>query len=212
MKLFYSPASPYARKCRVVAIEKGMGDRVELITASPMANPADLLAANPLGKIPALLLADGRPIFDSPVICHYLDSLSDTPRLIPSAPEARLDTLMREALGDGIMDAALPMVQEGRRPEAQRSPDWLERWAAAIRRSVAYANARVRPIGQPDVGDIRSPARSAISTSACRISGGGLTRRPCTRGTIRCCSAPASPIRSPLDLSERPLNMAARAL
>ena len=124
MKLFYSPTSPYARKCRALAIEKGIEGRLEIITASPMSNPPALQAANPLGKVPALLLDNGQCIVDSPVICAYLDSLTDAPRLIPADPAARIDALTREALADGIMDAAFAIVMERKRPDQQRSPEW----------------------------------------------------------------------------------------
>jgi len=154
MKLFYSPTSPYARKCRALAIEKGVEGRLEIITASPMSNPPDLQAANPLGKVPALVLADGICIVDSPVICAYLDSLADTPRLIPADPTARFDALTREALADGIMDAAFAIVMERKRPEPQRSAEWLLRWTSAIRRSVAHFNRRIPTRQQPDIGDL----------------------------------------------------------
>lgn len=154
MKLFYSPTSPYARKCRALAIEKGIESKLEIITISPMSNPPELQAANPLGKVPALLLASGQCIVDSPVICAYLDSLSDAPRLIPADPAARIDALTREALADGIMDAAFAIVMERKRPEQQRSPEWLLRWTSAIRRSVAHFNTRIPTRQQPDIGDL----------------------------------------------------------
>lgn len=154
MKLFYSPTSPYARKCRALAIEKGIEGRIEIITASPMSNPPELQAANPLGKVPALILANGQCVVDSPVICAHLDSLTDAPRLIPADPAARIDALTHEALADGIMDAAFAIVMERKRPEAQRSPEWLLRWTSAIRRSVAHFNARIPARQQPDIGDL----------------------------------------------------------
>ncbi len=154
MKLFYSPTSPYARKCRALAIEKGIESKIEIVTASPMSNPHALQAANPLGKVPALLLDNGQCIVDSPVICAYLDSLTDAPRLIPVDATARIDALTREALADGIMDAAFAIVMERKRPDQQRSPDWLQRWTSAIRRSVAHFNTRIPAHEQPDIGDL----------------------------------------------------------
>ena len=154
MKLFYSPASPYARKCRVVALEKGLHDGIEIVTAAPLENPAALHAANPLGKVPALVLADGLCIVDSPVICGYLDSLNDSPRLIPLSGAERFDVLTREAIADGIQDAALSIVFERRRPESERSSSWQDRWAAAIHRAVAHSAACIMPRAQPDLGDI----------------------------------------------------------
>ena len=154
MKLFYSPTSPYARKCRALAIEKGIEAQIKIITASPMSNPPELQAANPLGKVPALVLADGSCIVDSPVICAYLVTRSDAPRLIPADPAARIDALTREALADGMMDAAFAIVMERKRPELQRSPEWLQRWTSAIRRSVAHFDTRAPTRQQPDIGDL----------------------------------------------------------
>jgi glutathione S-transferase len=154
MKLFYSPTSPYARKCRALAIEKGLDSRIEIVTASPMTDPPELHAANPLGKVPALVLPDGRCIVDSPVICAFIDGLTDIPRLIPHGVDDRVDCLTREALADGICDAAFSIVMERKRAEAQRSPEWLNRWTSAIRRSVAHFNASVPARRSPDLGDI----------------------------------------------------------
>jgi len=135
MKLYSANTSPYARKVRMTVIEKGLQDRVELIFANPFEESPDLKLSNPLGKIPALVTDDGQVIFDSPVICAYLDSLSTYERLIPDGPE-RWQILTREALTDGILDAAFAIVMEGRRDEEQRSPMWLERWTNTIFRSV----------------------------------------------------------------------------
>ncbi len=154
MRLFYSPTSPYARKCRVVAIEMGVEAQVEIIASSPMASGADLLAVNPLSKVPALALPDGRCIVDSRVICQFLDGLADSPRLIPTDAAARIDCLTREALADGITDAAFLLTMERKRPAEQQSPEWIGRWIAAIRRAVAHFNAQLPQRPDPDLGDI----------------------------------------------------------
>jgi glutathione S-transferase len=154
MKLFYSPTSPYARKCRAAAIEKGLEARIEVVAVSPMANPPELLAANPLAKVPALVLADGRCIVDSRVICQFIDSLSAAAILVPRTTDERHETLTREALADGISDAAFNRTMERLRPEAQRSPDWIARWTNAIRRTVGHFNANLPDRQQPDLGDI----------------------------------------------------------
>jgi glutathione S-transferase len=154
MKLFYSPTSPYARKCRAAAIEKGLDARIELLTVSPMANPPELLAANPLAKVPALVLADGRCIVDSRVICQFIDSLSAAAILVPRTSDERHETLTREALADGVSDAAFPLTMERKRSATQQSPEWIERWTNAIRRSVAHFNANIPDRPQPDLGDI----------------------------------------------------------
>jgi glutathione S-transferase len=159
MNLFYSPTSPYARKCRVVAIEKGLAAQLKIIPISPLSDPPELHAANPLGKVPALVLVDGRCIVDSRVICEYLDMAAAEPRLTPTDPAARIDCHTREALADGIADAAFLRTMERLRPEPQRSRDWTARWTNAIRRSVSQFNANIPDRPQkdhalPDLGDI----------------------------------------------------------
>ncbi len=133
MKLFYSVTSPYARKTRLMAREKGFQDRIEEIPCNPHEKVPGLSEANPLGRVPTLVLDDGSGLYDSPVICQYLDSLSDTPRLIPESEPRRWDTLRWEALADGILDAAYNSVMEGRRPLNEQSQDWIGRWHDEIR-------------------------------------------------------------------------------
>jgi glutathione S-transferase len=137
MKLFYSSTSPYARKVRVLALELGLGDGLELIEASPLSNPPALLAANPLGKIPALVRDDGSVLFDSPVICEFLAAGNEA--VLPSDGEARWTVLRLQALADGLMDAAFSRTMELRRPETERSPSWIARWSEGIVRAVAQA-------------------------------------------------------------------------
>lgn len=154
MRLYYSPASPYARKVRATLIEKRLDDRTDAIMVNPLEDPADLQARNPLGKVPALQLDDGRVIVDSPVICAYLDRIGHGPALVPADADARLDALSREALADGIMDAAVALVMERRRPAEQRSPLWQERWAAAITRGVAACGEPPDPRAGLDIGHL----------------------------------------------------------
>jgi glutathione S-transferase len=126
MKLFYSHTSPFARKCRVVAIETGIGERVQLVEASPADASAGIEKSNPLGKIPVLLRDDGSGLYDSPVICEYLDGLGQG-GMFPPPGEKRWQALRRQALGDGIMDAAILRRYETTRPESQRSETWTNR-------------------------------------------------------------------------------------
>ena len=100
MKLFISLMSPYARKVRMVVIEKGLADQVEMVESAPYDKPEILLAANPLSKVPALVRDDGPSLFDSPVICEYLDSLSAQNPLLPAAGEERWAVLRLLALAD----------------------------------------------------------------------------------------------------------------
>lgn len=147
MKLFYSPTSPYARKVRLLAIEKGLDALIETLTIDT-ANPSpDLLAANPLGKVPALVLDNGEAVFDSPVICRYLDNLA-APYWIPREASAELAVLRWEALADGLTDAAYNLVMEQRsRPEHERSPRTMERWTNEITRTLQYIEARMNTLG-----------------------------------------------------------------
>lgn len=134
MKLLSSPASPYGRKVMIVAALKGVTDRIakQPTDTLPLVNEA-LRKENPLAKIPVLILADGTQIFDSHVICEYLDTLAPEPRLVPPAGPERIRTLTLAALGDGILDAALLLVYEKRyRPEDKWVQSWVDRQQAKI--------------------------------------------------------------------------------
>ena len=134
MKLLSSQASPYGRKVKIVAAMKGVADRIatQPIDTFPLVNEA-LRKENPLAKIPVLVLADGTQIFDSNVICEYLDILAPEPRLVPPAGPERIRTLTLASLGDGILDAALLLVYEKRyRPEDKWVESWVERQQAKI--------------------------------------------------------------------------------
>ena len=127
MKLYYSSASPYARKAWIVAIEAGIGERLTTVPMSvqPHLPNRDFARVNPLMKIPVLERDDGTLVYDSAVICEYLDSLGGG-RVFPAAGEARWQALRRHALADGIMDAAiLARYETTLRPEPLRWPEWL---------------------------------------------------------------------------------------
>jgi glutathione S-transferase len=137
MKLRTSPTSPYARKCAVVAMECGLSDRVEPVPTNAFAADTDLGKDNPLGKVPCLITDGGEALFDSPVICEYLDSLHDGVKLFPASGGTRWAQLRLQALGDGILDAAVAKrVETVMRPEDKRWPGWIERQDAAIRRAL----------------------------------------------------------------------------
>lgn len=136
MQLIYAPTSPYARKCRVVARERGLMDGIEEISLNPYEDPAALQSKNPLGRVPALVRDDGTAVFDSPVICEYLDGLGDAPALIPAGGDDRLKVLVAAALAQGMTDSALNVTMEGRRPEGERSPAAVQRWEASILRGL----------------------------------------------------------------------------
>jgi len=138
MKLYYSATSPYVRKVNVFTIEAGLDDKIENITTNPWVTDANLLADNPLSKVPTLILGDGTVLYDSPVICEYLDSLNTGQKLIPVAGMKRWMALRLQALGDGILDAAVMRFLERKRPEVQQSSDWDATQLSAIQRALVY--------------------------------------------------------------------------
>ncbi|WP_456390606.1 glutathione S-transferase family protein [Profundibacter sp.] len=134
MQLYSASASPFVRKCRVCILETDQEAAVEILDA--MGTPLDSsnmpTSHNPLGKIPALARDDGPALYDSRVITRYLNHLAGGTLY----PEARLwETLTLEATADGIMEAAVLMIYEGRcRPEEQQSNEWVDaQWAKAAR-------------------------------------------------------------------------------
>jgi glutathione S-transferase len=134
MKLHWSPRSPYVRKVMIVAHELGLADRlqtVRTVVGGTMPH-IELMRDNPLGKIPALVLADGTVIYDSPVICEYLDTLHNGPKLFPDWPD-RLTALRRLALGDGMLDIALSWLGERFRPLDKQSQPHMLLWQIKIR-------------------------------------------------------------------------------
>ena len=155
MKLLFSPASPYARKVRICAQELGIALEEVVVGANPSvaADPV-LAAANPLAKIPTLVLDDGRAIYDSRVIVDYLDSLTDK-ALAPRAGDARWAALVEQAAADGILDAALLSRYEVfMRPEALRWPEWLAGQSGKIERALDLFDGSVRDAANPGLGDI----------------------------------------------------------
>ncbi|MGJ8543848.1 MAG: glutathione S-transferase [Sulfitobacter sp.] len=143
MKLYHSPTSPYVRKVMVLLHETGQLDDVELVSAvtTPLAPDAGLLAKNPLAKVPALERAEGPTLFDSRVICEFLDGRGDCGLYGTGARYWDLRTL--EATADGILDAALLVAYEWRlRPEELRMPEWVEGQWDKVARGVAAVNER----------------------------------------------------------------------
>jgi len=136
MILYYSHTSPYARKVRLVIAEKGLQSSVQAELIDPFAHNDELLKANPLGRVPTLVLDDGRTLYDSQVICGYLDSLRVKPVLIPSQGRARWQVLCRESLADGLTDAAYNIVMEKKRDPGLQSAHWISHWSSEIRRSL----------------------------------------------------------------------------
>lgn len=136
MQLWSSTTSPFVRKVRMTAIELGLDDRIEIVQAGPLGPGGDIARHNPLGKIPALRTDSGDILINSSVICAYLDGLAGGGKLLPVdvAERARVESL--EALSDGITDAGVLRMMEGRRPEGDRSPAWVEKQTAVCRQGL----------------------------------------------------------------------------
>ncbi|MCK8484554.1 glutathione S-transferase [Aliiroseovarius sp. S2029] len=142
MQLITSPASPFARKARMVIIETGQQDDVELVEviSSPTAPNPQLTAANPMSKIPALIRSDGPTLYDSRVVTRYLDARAGGALY----PESRIwDVLILEATGDAIMDAGVLMVYENRcRPEDMQFGGWMDAQWGKIEGALDALNTR----------------------------------------------------------------------
>jgi glutathione S-transferase len=157
MKLLYSPLSPYVRKVRITMAMKGVKDKIEFAAADT--NPGDnveINSANPLGKIPCLVLDGGTAIFDSHVICEYVDSLAPSPVLFPKNGPERWKALVLGSLADGVLDAALLLVYERRfRPEEKWHGPWQQRQQAKIDRALDHLE-KSPPAwsGSPDYGHV----------------------------------------------------------
>jgi glutathione S-transferase len=128
MKIYYSATSPYVRKCLVAAQELGLREKIEFLSAA--AHPVDrdraLVASNPLGKVPTLVLDDGAVLYDSRVICDYLNSLGNG-RLVPADGPSRWSVYRDQALADGMMEAAILVRYETfARPEPLRWKGWID--------------------------------------------------------------------------------------
>lgn len=155
MKLHYSPASPYVRKVMVCAIARGIGGLLEKVSTNPHQSPADLLADNPLSKVPALVTKDGTAIYDSPVICEYLDSVGDGPKMFPPAGPARWKALRQEALGDGILDATQPRRREIALPQDEGRQTYIELQQGKVKAALAVLEAEADSLGMlTNIGEI----------------------------------------------------------
>lgn len=161
MRLYWSPTSPYVRKVMLLAHESGLAARIELIDGrgTPWDRNAETAAYNPLGKVPCLIPAEGPAIYDSRVICEYLDSLHDGPTFFPTG-EARWRALTLQSLADGLLDAGLLMRYEGMRPEAERSANWVAGQAAKLNAALDRLEARwIAHLNGPlDIGHLATAA------------------------------------------------------
>ncbi|HJT12841.1 MAG TPA: glutathione S-transferase [Dongiaceae bacterium] len=138
MKLRYSTTSPFVRKVHVLALETGQIDKIELVKT--VTTDPDLGRDNPLQKVPAMELDDGSSLYDSRVICEYLDSRAGG-KFFPPAGPARWTALRRQALADGMADAAVLRMMESKKPENLRSADWDKRQKLKVTQGLAALEA-----------------------------------------------------------------------
>jgi glutathione S-transferase len=159
MKLWYSPASPFVRKCLIVAHERDLADRITLVDAAAnVVNPDQrIVQSNPSGKIPTMVLEDGTALFDNRVICAYLDSIHDGKKLTPRSGAKRFEVMTLEALGDGIMDAAVNNRYEtAMRPAEFQWIPWSEGQMGKVNASLDQLEASwLKSLGRvPNMGSI----------------------------------------------------------
>jgi glutathione S-transferase len=141
LTLLATTTSPYARKVRIALAEKKF--EYQLQELSPWTGDNPVHTFNPLGKIPVLVLDDGTHLYDSRVIVEYLDTVSPVSRLIPEPSRQRIAVKRWEALADGVCDAAVAIVLEGRRPAAQQSSEWIERQRKKLEAGVAELSSEL---------------------------------------------------------------------
>jgi glutathione S-transferase len=137
MKLYYSKTSPYSRKILLLAMHLGIADELEIIYVNPIEPPEEFVETNPLSKVPTLVQEGETPLFDSRVIAEFLMDRAG----MNDAGRSKSEMLKRQALADGMMDAAFAIVMEARRSDAEQSAFWVDRWSAAIDRSLANLEA-----------------------------------------------------------------------
>lgn len=157
MRLLYQSHSPYARKVLVAAHEIGLADRLEVIhhETSPTLRNNDVFALNPLGKVPVLICDDDMALFDSSVICEYLDGLHHGRPLIPTDPRQRFIALRNQAIAMGIADAGIAVRWETtRRPEAFRWAPLRDGHLQKIEAACDFLEAHIGHEPAIDIGDI----------------------------------------------------------
>lgn len=156
MILRFSPSSPFVRKVRIAVALLGFGADVTLERADTTDPNDSLRKINPLGKIPVLIVEDGGAIYDSRVILDYLDERAGGGRIVPREAKRRLDALRLQALSDGILDASILTVYEGRfRKPEMHEPKWLELQAGKVSRALAALEAAPPSLDpMPNVGQI----------------------------------------------------------
>jgi glutathione S-transferase len=153
MRLRYSPTSPFVRKVMVAAIETGVVERIERVptAVAPTTPNEDMARENPLVKVPSLTTDDGLVLYDSPVICEYIDALNTGPKLFPASGNERWIALRQQALGDGILEAAILGRYESVRPEQYRWQEWID---AQLRKVRGALGALEKSVEEGELGQV----------------------------------------------------------
>lgn len=157
MKLLYQTHSPYARKALVFALEVGLADSIEVVPheTSPTAQNEEVFAHNPLGKVPVLICPGGPTLFDSDVICAYLDTQHGGPPLIPVHGIARWQALQLQSVAQGLADAGIALRWETvRRPPQFRYPALADGYARKLISSYDWLERELRAAASVHVGHI----------------------------------------------------------
>ncbi|MDB4994790.1 MAG: Glutathione S-transferase domain protein [Myxococcaceae bacterium] len=166
MKLYYTPTSPFVRKVLVAAHELGLAGRIETVTLrpTPMKASPELSNVNPLSKIPAMVTDLGTTLFDSRVICEYLDTLHAGRKLVPESGPRRFDVLRTQALADGVLDASILVFYErAHRPENLHWDPWLDGQAEKARQGIDALAREVRALGNDVPDDSVDLAQIAVA-------------------------------------------------
>jgi len=146
MELYYSKTSPYARKVRMLIIELRLSKMVNNVVMNPFDNDAKLVTANPLGKVPVLVLDNNQSLFNSPLICQYLNNINPQNSLVPN--QGKWDICRWEAMADGLTDSIYCLVMEQlRRPEKHQSEVWIKKWTDDIKTVLIYIETQINQIG-----------------------------------------------------------------
>ncbi len=155
MKLYSIALSPYARKVAIVAREHRIFERLEVVPIKVTPPNAELMQHNPLNKVPTLVLDDGTALYDSIVICEYLESIGLGPKLFPAGGASRWDALRRHALGSGFTDLLIAWRTEITSPTAQQSQERLDKYAFKAARILSVLDAEAGIDRDTfDIGDI----------------------------------------------------------
>ena len=155
MKGYATINSPFARKVRMAAIETGQPDLIQWRMLSRTERAEQVPAINPLGKVPVVVLDSGEALYDSPVICAYMDSRHDGAKLIPAEDNERWRVLGLEALGDGLAEAVIAVALEQAKPEADRSQTVIGRQGGKVASALASLDGQAASFREPvSMGEI----------------------------------------------------------